>query len=162
MAQTNDSVAKLNELIKDIDFAMLTTIRTNGSLHSCPMATQQVDTDGIIWFFSHINTEKVEAIRTDPRVNLAYSDADSQRYVSITGRCELVRDHVKAKQLWKPVYETLNLSRDQMDRAAEIWLLARRWREAIAAAPDCHVVANADDPLIAWVAAEAPDVTWVA
>src|ERR1700691_688420 len=26
----------------------------------------------------------------------------------------------------------LNLSRDQMDRAAEIWLLARRWREAIA------------------------------
>ena len=106
MAQTYDPVAKLNELIKDIDFAMLTTIRTNGSLHSCPMATQQVDTDGIIWFFSHINTEKVEAIRTDPRVNLAYSDADSQRYVSITGRCELVRDHVKAKQLWKPVYET--------------------------------------------------------
>ena len=106
MAQTYDPVAKLNELIKDIDFAMLTTIRTNGSLHSCPMATRQVDTDGIIWFFSHINTEKVEAIRTDPRVNLAYSDADSQRYVSITGRCELVRDHVKAKQLWKPVYET--------------------------------------------------------
>ena len=29
----------------------------------------------------------------------------------------------------------LNLSRDQMDRAAEIWLLARRWREAIAARP---------------------------
>ena len=29
----------------------------------------------------------------------------------------------------------LNLSRDQMDRAAEIWLLARRWREALAAAP---------------------------
>ena len=106
MAQTYDSVAKLNELIKDIDFAMLTTIRTDGSLHSCPMATQQVDTDGIIWFFSHINTEKVEAIRTDPRVNLAYSDADSQRYVSITGRCELVRDHVKAKQLWKPIYAT--------------------------------------------------------
>ncbi len=22
------------------------------------------------------------------------------------GRCELVRDHVKAKQLWKPVYDT--------------------------------------------------------
>src|SRR5277367_684304 len=26
----------------------------------------------------------------------------------------------------------LNLSRDQMDRAAEIWMLARRWREALA------------------------------
>ena len=55
----------------------------------------------------------------------------------------------------------LNLSRDQMDRAAEIWLLARHWRDALADAPDCHVVANADDPLIAWAASDAPHVTWV-
>ncbi|MGZ6317405.1 MAG: pyridoxamine 5'-phosphate oxidase family protein [Anaerolineales bacterium] len=106
MAQIYNPVAKLNELIKGIDFAMLTTVRSNGSLHSCPMATHDVDADGVIWFFSHINTEKVEAIRSEPRVNLAYSDADSQRYVSISGRCELVRDQVKAKQLWKPVYAT--------------------------------------------------------
>jgi UDP-N-acetylmuramyl tripeptide synthase len=56
----------------------------------------------------------------------------------------------------------LNLSRDQMDRAAEIWLLARRWREALAAAPDCRVVANADDPLVAWAAGGSRQVTWVA
>ena len=56
----------------------------------------------------------------------------------------------------------LNLSRDQMDRAAEIWLVARRWREALASATNCTVVANADDPLIAWAAAAAPDVIWVA
>ncbi|MGN6174572.1 MAG: MurT ligase domain-containing protein [Streptosporangiaceae bacterium] len=56
----------------------------------------------------------------------------------------------------------LNLSRDQMDRAAEIWLVARRWREALATATDCRVVANADDPLIAWAAGAAPKVIWVA
>jgi lipid II isoglutaminyl synthase (glutamine-hydrolysing) len=56
----------------------------------------------------------------------------------------------------------LNLSRDQMDRAAEIWLLARRWRGALAEAPGCRVVANADDPLIAWAAEAAKQVTWVA
>jgi lipid II isoglutaminyl synthase (glutamine-hydrolysing) len=56
----------------------------------------------------------------------------------------------------------LNLSRDQMDRAAEIWLLARRWRAALAAAPGCRVIANADDPLVAWAAGEARQVTWVA
>ena len=55
----------------------------------------------------------------------------------------------------------LNLSRDQMDRAAEIWLIARRWREALADAPDTLVIANADDPLIAWAAGEAKQVTWV-
>jgi lipid II isoglutaminyl synthase (glutamine-hydrolysing) len=56
----------------------------------------------------------------------------------------------------------LNLSRDQMDRAAEIWLIARRWREAFADAPHCRVIANADDPLVAWAAGSATDVVWVA
>jgi lipid II isoglutaminyl synthase (glutamine-hydrolysing) len=60
------------------------------------------------------------------------------------------------------VVTLLNLSRDQMDRAAEIWLVARRWREALAGAPDCVVVANADDPLIAWAAGAASKVIWVA
>jgi UDP-N-acetylmuramyl tripeptide synthase len=60
------------------------------------------------------------------------------------------------------VVALLNLSRDQMDRAAEIWLVARRWRDALADAPDCQVVANADDPLIAWAASGAKQVTWVA
>jgi UDP-N-acetylmuramyl tripeptide synthase len=55
----------------------------------------------------------------------------------------------------------LNLSRDQMDRAAEIWLLARRWRATLAAA-DCRVIANADDPLVAWAAGQAKRVIWVA
>jgi len=56
----------------------------------------------------------------------------------------------------------LNLSRDQMDRAAEIWLVARRWREALEDAPDCLVVANADDPLVAWAAGSARRAIWVA
>jgi lipid II isoglutaminyl synthase (glutamine-hydrolysing) len=60
------------------------------------------------------------------------------------------------------VVTLLNLSRDQMDRAAEIWLVARRWRQALADSPDCQVVANADDPLIAWAAGGAKRVTWVA
>jgi len=104
MAQTNSPVTKLNELIKGIDYAMLTTIRPNGRLHSCPMATAGADGDGVLWFFSGNNTEKVEAIKSDPRVNLAYSDSDSQRYVSITGSAEPVRDHAKTKELWNPRY----------------------------------------------------------
>ncbi|MDR3748136.1 MAG: pyridoxamine 5'-phosphate oxidase family protein [Acidobacteriota bacterium] len=105
MAQSTDAVARLNELTKGIDYVMLTTVRTDGTLHSCPMATQTADADGAIWFFSGNHSEKVEAIKTDQRVNLAYSDAASQRYVSVTGNCELVRDHVKAKELWNPAYK---------------------------------------------------------
>jgi UDP-N-acetylmuramyl tripeptide synthase len=56
----------------------------------------------------------------------------------------------------------MNLSRDQMDRAAEIWLLAGKWRKALEASPQSHVIANCDDPLVTWGAATAKSVTWVA
>ncbi|MFI6476334.1 MurT ligase domain-containing protein [Nonomuraea sp. NPDC050663] len=55
----------------------------------------------------------------------------------------------------------MNLSRDQMDRAAEIWLLAQKWRRALSGKPT-HVVANCDDPLVTWGASTAASVTWVA
>ncbi|MEU8379596.1 MurT ligase domain-containing protein [Streptosporangium sp. NPDC048865] len=54
----------------------------------------------------------------------------------------------------------MNLSRDQMDRAGEIWLLAQKWRRALAG-KNTHVIANADDPLVAWGASTAASVTWV-
>ncbi|TQS24479.1 MurT ligase domain-containing protein [Microbispora sp. KK1-11] len=55
----------------------------------------------------------------------------------------------------------MNLSRDQMDRAGEIWLLAQKWRRALAGRP-AHVIANCDDPLVTWGASTAARVTWVA
>ena len=55
----------------------------------------------------------------------------------------------------------LNLSRDQLDRTNEVRMVAGRWRAALAAAPRTHVVANADDPLVAWGAGAATDVHWV-
>jgi UDP-N-acetylmuramyl tripeptide synthase len=55
----------------------------------------------------------------------------------------------------------MNLSRDQMDRAAELRLLAGMWREALARS-GVHVVANCDDPLVVWAASSAASVTWVA
>jgi UDP-N-acetylmuramyl tripeptide synthase len=56
----------------------------------------------------------------------------------------------------------LNLSRDQLDRVSEVRLLGARWRAALAAQPGVQVVANCDDPIVAWAASAASQVTWVA
>jgi UDP-N-acetylmuramyl tripeptide synthase len=56
----------------------------------------------------------------------------------------------------------LNLTRDQLDRVAEVRRLADRWRTVVQATPDAHVVANADDPLVAWAGSAAEGrCTWV-
>jgi UDP-N-acetylmuramyl tripeptide synthase len=56
----------------------------------------------------------------------------------------------------------LNLSRDQLDRYAEVRRLAGVWHDALAAMPAVKVVANADDPLVVWAASAATEVRWVA
>ncbi|MFE4720975.1 MurT ligase domain-containing protein, partial [Streptomyces sp. NPDC056728] len=55
----------------------------------------------------------------------------------------------------------LNLSRDQLDRAAETRMLAEKWREGLAGSK-AIVIANADDPLVVWAASSSPNVVWVA
>ncbi len=56
----------------------------------------------------------------------------------------------------------LNLSRDQLDRNNEVRHVAQRWRQACEQLPTGSVVvANADDPLVAWAADAASRVTWV-
>jgi CobQ-like glutamine amidotransferase family enzyme/UDP-N-acetylmuramyl tripeptide synthase len=59
------------------------------------------------------------------------------------------------------VIVALNLSRDQLDRVGEVRMTASLWREVFATTA-ATVVANCDDPLIAFAAGAASDVVWVA
>ncbi|MFF5082758.1 MurT ligase domain-containing protein [Actinoplanes sp. NPDC000266] len=58
------------------------------------------------------------------------------------------------------VVALLNLSRDQLDRAKEVAMMAQLWRTALAGHPDVNVVANADDPMVVWAAYGSQKVTW--
>ncbi|WP_249998208.1 Mur ligase family protein [Actinoplanes sp. M2I2] len=58
------------------------------------------------------------------------------------------------------VVALLNLSRDQLDRAKEVAMMAQMWRTALAGHPDVAVVANADDPMVVWAARGASHITW--
>jgi UDP-N-acetylmuramyl tripeptide synthase len=59
------------------------------------------------------------------------------------------------------VVALLNLSRDQLDRAKEVAMMAALWRDALRDR-DLQIVANADDPMVTWAASTAKSVTWVA
>ena len=100
----NESIEKLKELIEGIDFCMLTTI-DGGVLRSRPMSTQEFEFDGDLWFFTSEDTHKVEEIAMDNRVNVAYSQPDDNRYVSISGRAIIVRERKKMEELWNPAHK---------------------------------------------------------
>lgn len=98
------SMKKIAELIKDVKFAMLTTVTDDGHLHACPMTTQAVEFNGEIWFIGSNTTETVSDIKQRPQVNLAYSQPSSSVYVSVNGTAELVNDPAKLDELWTDLY----------------------------------------------------------
>lgn len=100
----DEAIQKIRELTKGIRFAMLTTVSPDHSLHSRPMAPQELELDGTLWFFTGKSTHKTHEIRYDQHVNVAYASPDSNTYVSLSGRAQIVEDKEKAKELWNPAY----------------------------------------------------------
>lgn len=101
-----DDLQKVRELVKEIDFCMLTTVDENGDLHSRPMSVNgDIDPNGDIWFFTNASSHKVSEIAKLPKVNVSFADPENQHYVSITGTAQLVRDRKKIEELWKPEFK---------------------------------------------------------
>jgi general stress protein 26 len=101
-AGRTEALRKLGEMIEGIDFAMLTTVETDGTLRSRPMSTQQVEFDGDLWFFTRASAPKVDEVERDERVNVSYAKPEDQRYVSVSGTARIVRDPKKIEELWSP------------------------------------------------------------
>ena len=106
-AHDADSKAKLQDLIKDIRFAMFTTRHPNGHLHSRPMTTQhsQLDDDANLWFFMARSGEPVADLMADATVNLSYADPGADSYVSVSGTATVVEDPAKKQELWSKLAE---------------------------------------------------------
>ena len=93
-----DQQRKVRDLIKSTRLAMLTSVDPDGRLVSKPMATQDVEFSGEVWFISERDSAKVRNIMRNPNVNVAYASHDS--WVSLSGTAEVVDDLAKLTELW--------------------------------------------------------------
>ncbi len=100
--QTTGRQAKLFDMIKDIKFAMFTTHKVHGHLHSRPMTTQNksIDEDDSLWFFMSRAGDPVSEFQGDDQVNVSYANPGSDTYVSVSGVAHVVEDMAKKKALW--------------------------------------------------------------
>jgi general stress protein 26 len=103
METNHQDFRKVRDLIKKIDFCMLTTVDDNHDLHSRPMSLNgEVDNEGNLWFFTSATSHKVSELTRTPKCNASFANPEDSRYVSISGKAELVQDKAKIKELWKP------------------------------------------------------------
>ncbi len=95
---TQDAYRTVTDIAKKVRTAMITSIAADGSLHSRPMSTQEVEFDGAAWFFVARDSDLVAEVARDPRVNVGYAGSGS--WLSLSGSAKIVEDDVRKKQLW--------------------------------------------------------------
>ena len=79
------SKAKVIEMVKGLNIAMLSTRGLDGKFHSRPMAASDVTFDGTLYFLTDVTSGKVHDLETDSETIVTFSDHHTQKYVCHAG-----------------------------------------------------------------------------
>jgi general stress protein 26 len=98
------SAQQFRDLVKDIPFAMFTTVTAGGVLRSRPMVASENAFDGTLWFFTRTSSAVAQEVGGNQMVNITYVSAPEDRFVSVSGVASVVRDVDHAGRMWSPAY----------------------------------------------------------
>ncbi len=100
-----ENMDKAQAIIKDVKFAMMSTVNNKGDVHAWPMTTSETSLGAKeIWFVGDITSDVVKDIQDNNNVGLSYATQDGKNYVSISANAELSDDKDKLEELWSPMY----------------------------------------------------------
>ena len=103
---SNDDTRKIIELVSRANSAMLTTVASDGKQVSRPMAVQESDFDGDLWFFTDTDSDKVRQIEANPQVNVSLANDKKNEWTSLSGAARVVHDRQQIEELWSKPLET--------------------------------------------------------
>lgn len=103
MSTTVDSTADLFKKIQHIRVGMLTTHGEGSALLSRPMTSQNVDQEGLLWFFTSDQATVAENIERQAAVNVSFTAPGDSLYVSVSGHAEVIKDRSVIRDMWNPM-----------------------------------------------------------
>ena len=99
-----DAVERIREVVKKTASCFFcTAVSTGGSGATRPMAVQDVDDAGTLWFLSASDSHKNRELEQEPSVRLFFQGSEHADFLTLTGTATVSRDRKKIKNLWKPV-----------------------------------------------------------
>lgn len=99
-----EDIRTVGELVQKAKIALLTTCTSEGKLVSRPLAVQEAEFDGDLWFITQEPSHKTEEIAQNPQVNAAMKTGSSG-FLSISGHAEVVTDRSRIDEYWSPAVE---------------------------------------------------------
>jgi general stress protein 26 len=104
--RAQEAIDKIKDIAGDIKTCMFCTSALGVLFETRPMATQEVDDEGNIWFLSMKNSHKDREIKQDDQVQLVYADNASSTYMVVYGHADVFYDRQKVEELWNPLIKT--------------------------------------------------------
>ena len=98
-ASNEPDQARVWEMMKRIGFCMFSSM-DGDEIRSRPMAAHPEPDEGVIYFLTDADSAKDEEVEARPQVNLAFADAGSHSYVSVSGRAVVSNDRAKIHELF--------------------------------------------------------------
>ena len=104
------NLSDVAEMMRDIDFCMLSTIASDGAIASRPMSNNRnVEFDGESWFYTTEDAGMVADIDANPQVGLTYAGSAGLAsiigkpgaFIDVRGEATLVRDKVQIAAHWE-------------------------------------------------------------
>ena len=104
--ERQQTIERLGSMISKIRIAMLTTLTDDGAFRSRPITTHGARFDGDLWFFTRIESAKLDELEQHRRVGVSYASPAENIYVSLSGTARISMDRAKARELWDPSYHS--------------------------------------------------------
>lgn len=98
-----EAAKKIKELVDQAKTCFFCTRGQGESAGTRPMAVQQVDDEGNLWFLSANDSCKNKEIEQDPAVELFFQGSPHSDFLHITGTATLSTDPAKIDELWMPL-----------------------------------------------------------
>ena len=97
-----EAILKLKELATDIGVCMFCTDLSVAPFATRPMAVQEVDDNGYLWFLSAADSNKNFEIKEDEKVQLVFAKSADSHFLTVYGDAYVIRDTKKVDELWNP------------------------------------------------------------
>lgn len=99
----NDIKRSFLDMLERFDAGMLCTRQPDGTLRARPMAIAEAQENGDVWFVTSLGSAKVEEVLHESGVVVTFQS--KSRWLSISGRAEIVGDDALIERLWRPEWK---------------------------------------------------------
>jgi general stress protein 26 len=98
------AIEKIKELTGKANTCFFCThIESGRPFSTRPMALQEMDEEGNLWFLSAKDSRKNQEIAENPGVQLLFQGSDYSDFLMLYATASISDDRAKIKELWKPI-----------------------------------------------------------